>query len=350
MKKVRRIALISALAAGAIIILPRTMPIVLAFPAAALLDPTVTGISERLKLRRGIVSVPVCAAFLGSIMCGLIIILYRGISLGVTALKKAPELIQPLISGIEERVYSLMIASPPEARGHIAQMIDAVSDAAADIPEKAAEKLADIMTRAVSNTPKALLGAAAFAIGLFFISAAFPDIKAFFLRQIPEERRERVRDIKSCVTGALSRWARSELIMCGITFCELSAGLIILRAKNALLIAFLTAIIDMLPVFGAGIVLLPWACVMLIKGEYVFAAGLSALYAVVTVVRGVTEPKIIGRGSGVPPAAMLAAMYFGSRTAGVPGMVLCPIGVIVLHDLNDSGYIRLWRKNESEIP
>ena len=128
-----------------------------------------------------------------------------------------------------------------------------------------------------------------------------------------------------------------------ITFGELAVGFLLLRVDLALLLAALVALVDALPVFGTGTVLLPWAVLALLGGETGLALGLLALYAAVSFVRSLLEPKLVGGKVGLPPLAALLAMYVGFRAFGVAGMILSPLAAILIKQLHDCGLIRLWR-------
>lgn len=75
------------------------------------------------------------------------------------------------------------------------------------------------------------------------------------------------------------------------------------------------------------------------------AAGLVllALYGVISLVRSVLEPKIMAAQVDLPPLAALAAMYVGFCAFGVAGMVLCPMALLFVKQLHDSGWLRLWK-------
>jgi predicted PurR-regulated permease PerM len=128
-----------------------------------------------------------------------------------------------------------------------------------------------------------------------------------------------------------------------LTFAELSAAFLLLRVDYALLLALAVAVVDMLPVLGTGTVLIPWAAADLLTGAPLRAAALMVTYGVVTLVRSFAEPKLVGSQIGLPPAAALAAMYMGFRAVGVAGMVLSPVALMVVKQLNDRGYVKLWR-------
>ena len=59
-------------------------------------------------------------------------------------------------------------------------------------------------------------------------------------------------------------------------------------------------------------------------------------------VRSLLVPRLVGSRSGVPPLIILTGMYAGSRAAGVAGMVLAPLLLILLKETHDSGLLRLW--------
>ena len=79
-----------------------------------------------------------------------------------------------------------------------------------------------------------------------------------------------------------------------ITFGELTLGFLFLGVDLSILLAALTALVDALPVFGTGTVLLPWALLELLSGRFSMALGLFVRYLIVSLVRSLLEPKLVG--------------------------------------------------------
>ena len=123
----------------------------------------------------------------------------------------------------------------------------------------------------------------------------------------------------------------------------LLAGFLLMGQRYALLLAAVTALVDALPVFGTGTVLLPWAAVCLLAGQAPRAVALAAMYAVISAVRSLLEPKVMAAQAGLPPLAALAAMYAGFRALGVAGMILLPMALLFVKQLHDEGYVGLWK-------
>ena len=128
-----------------------------------------------------------------------------------------------------------------------------------------------------------------------------------------------------------------------ITFVELSIGLSIIGIKHAVLVAFSIALFDILPVLGTGGIMIPWTVLTAIRGDFLLALGLLTVYVVVTVIRNIIEPKIVGSQLGLHPVVTLCSMFVGAQLLGVVGLFGFPIGLSLLRYLNDNGVIKVFR-------
>ena len=72
-------------------------------------------------------------------------------------------------------------------------------------------------------------------------------------------KRQLLFDVKNYLVGTVFKLILSYLCIMTITFAELSVGLLILRVPNAIGVAALIAIVDILPVLGTGAVVIPWS-------------------------------------------------------------------------------------------
>lgn len=186
-------------------------------------------------------------------------------------------------------------------------------------------------------------------IACCFMTSEFDEIKAFIVCQFPEHRRKDLSRAKHILRSSLGKMGKAYLLIMLVTFIEVSIGLTVLKLLNVfnssyiMLIAAGTAVVDILPVLGTGTVLIPWAVYSLITGNLGMGIGLLVLYAVITVVRQIVEPKLVAGQLGLSPIVTIAALYFGLKVFGVLGMFVTPILVIMLKLLNDEGIIKLWK-------
>ena len=117
----------------------------------------------------------------------------------------------------------------------------------------------------------------------------------------------------------------------------------LLGIKNAFAIAFIIAVLDILPVLGTGTVLIPWAVLAFASGRISTGVGVFGLYLVITVVRNLIEPKLVGKQMGLSPVIMLPCMLIGLKFFGIIGLFVVPLLVSFLKQLNDRGIIKIFR-------
>lgn len=182
-----------------------------------------------------------------------------------------------------------------------------------------------------------------------FMTADYDLITRFVYCQFPKEKRKDLTRAKQLLKMNLGKMAKAYALIMLVTFTEVFIGLTILKmiglfnSSYIAVIAVVTAIVDVIPVLGTGTIVLPWAAYSFITGNIGMGVGLLILYAVVTVIRQIVEPKLVSNQLGLPPFVTLIAMYLGLKIIGVLGVFILPILAIMLKLLNDEGIIDLWK-------
>lgn len=200
---------------------------------------------------------------------------------------------------------------------------------------------------AATGLPSALLTLAFILLGTYFMSGEQHRISGFLARCLGEKGTQLCRQLRSFLYESMGKWLRAQCILICITFCELSVGFFLLKLPYAGLLALLTALIDALPILGAGTVLLPWAFFSLLLGQKGLALGLGLLYAVMLLVRSLLEPRIVGAQLGLDPFVTLLCIYFGFRIAGLAGMFILPVVVLTALKLKEWGCFPLGKDTGS---
>lgn len=197
--------------------------------------------------------------------------------------------------------------------------------------------------------PSVLIAVVITLVASCFMTTEYPKVMAFIRLQFPEHRRNDIDRAKVLLRSSLGKMGKAYALIMLVTFIEMSVGLTVLRligvfqSNYIIMIAVVTAIIDIVPVLGTGTVLIPWAVYSFITGSFGLGIGLIVIYAAITVIRQVIEPKLVAGQLGLSPIVTIAALYFGLKIFGVLGMLITPILVIMLKLLNDEGIIHLWR-------
>lgn len=210
------------------------------------------------------------------------------------------------------------------------------------------------MYSVVKNIPSVLIGIVIGFVAWIFFTKDYDKVVRFIQRQMPKDKKNTLVEFKQVFYKTILTMFRAYgLIMC-ITFGELLLGFSILSMlgimKNGYfaLIAAGIAIFDILPVAGSGGILIPWAIVCLVTGNYKQAIGLIIMYVVITVIRQYIEPKIVGTSLGVNPIVTLMGLYFGLKLFGFIGMFIVPITIMTLKALNDNGRISIWKTSAND--
>lgn len=110
-------------------------------------------------------------------------------------------------------------------------------------------------------------------------------------------------------------------------------ALLIIKNPYAVVLGILIGIVDMLPVFGTGTVLLPWALFELVNKNVTSAVVLVSAYVVTYFVREIMESKCLGDKTGIPPFVMLMVIFLGIMIYGIMGFILGPVSYCIMKAL-----------------
>ena len=178
--------------------------------------------------------------------------------------------------------------------------------------------------------PKALLFAAVVIIATYYFAIDRVKINCFFLSLFPKKLRPMLKATRDSLAETVGRFLRAYGLLFLITFFELLLAFIIMGIEYSFVLALLIALVDVLPVLGTGTVLIPWGIIALASGNIGTGIGIFIAYAIITVVRQILEPTIVGKFIGLSPLAALASMYVGLKLMGIVGLFVFPLGAILL--------------------
>ena len=309
-------------------LLPIIAPFIMAFAVSAVVWRVARGMSRALRLPYAL-----CAAL---VMTALMI----GVGMGIfyicrQLLWEIRSVLSALsVGGIDdlERIFLLMKRIPvlsdfgeeaQEVKGSIYQIIRQCLSRAGSV-------ISDFLGRAIRSTPTFFIGSIVTVVSCYYMSIGFDSICAFLGGLLPRWTARRAGELKSGFFDALGGYAKAYSMIFALTFFQTLMGLLILCPSRAWLGALIVAAVDVLPVFGAGFILIPWGVVSLALGEHFLGVGLLVLYVIMTVVRQIVEPKIIGESLGSHPLGTMICMFVGYRLFGVMGMLLCPVFLSVI--------------------
>ncbi len=166
-----------------------------------------------------------------------------------------------------------------------------------------------------------------------FISLDYSAVTSFLVSRLPPKGRKLFFECKEYLTVSLLGMVRAYFLLMCLTFAELWLGFFLLGIEHSCFFAFLFAFLDILPCIGVGLLLIPWAVCELLFDQWTLGLGLLILYAIISFVRNIMEPKIVGHCIGLPPLVTLVAMYAGLTLCGFWGLFLAPPLVLLIRFL-----------------
>lgn len=316
------------------------LPFLLALGIALLCNPIVEYLRIHLGFRRGFSSLLLTLTLL--FLLGGITSLAGTTLLGEAQalLEKAPKLLAAapqLLEGLLARLERMGTLCPPWLSEMLrSRLLQTVSDAGT-LFSSLAGKLLTALTGLAASLPHFILFFATTILAIYFTLAAYPLLCSFLRTRLSKKNQRQLKLVRSGVTQSAVQWLRSQLVLLCVTFSELLVGFFLMRQSYALLLALLTALLDALPIFGTGTVLLPWAVILLLLGNVPRALALLALYLTTLLIRSILEPKLIASRAGLPPIASLLAMYLGFCTFGAAGMILFPFLLLLAAQVLQQG-------------
>lgn len=128
-------------------------------------------------------------------------------------------------------------------------------------------------------------------------------------------------------------YLKTEALILIINWFVCSFALFLIRNPYFFLLGMLIAVLDALPVIGSGLFLVPWSIFEFLGQHYFSAAVLITAYLISLFTREIMEAKLLGKGMGLNPFFMLAAIYVGVELFGAAGLFLGPIGAVLIRAL-----------------
>ena len=173
--------------------------------------------------------------------------------------------------------------------------------------------------------PMIAVGVLVCVVSCCFMTTDYRTLRDMILSQLSQKRQSAVIRTKQVTFSTLGKMGKAYSIILFVTFMEMLLGLSFLKLIHVydsgyiFAIAFITAIVDIIPVLGTGTILIPWALWSLFTGDVGLGIGLLVVYAIISVIRQVIEPKLVASQFGLPAFLTIMAMYVGTQLFGFIG-------------------------------
>ncbi len=334
------LTLTAAVILAVIFVVPRVivyfMPFVVGFLFSLLVNPIVRFLDKRIRISRkfgSMLMIALAISIVALIVYGLVLALRTGLKDFMDYLPTMSENAELEVMNAIERLQNLINDLP---------FINGVD--LSDLANNVMEFMGGLLTKAESGETVSAIGDVAKGIPNMIVYIIMGFLATYFFiadreklvekldNILPAAFKEKTLRLYRQTLGAVGGYFKAQFKIMGMIYIVLVIGLIVLQVKYAWLIGFGIALLDMLPVFGTGTVLLPWAVIKLFSGSYQIAIGMIALYVLTFLIHQLLQPKMVGDSLGMNPFAALFFMYVGYRVSSVFGMIVAiPIGMLLIN-------------------
>ena len=315
------------------------MPFVIGWMIALIASPPVRFLEKHLKIKRKVGSAVTIIAVIAVVIIGGYLLGAKLIEEIVDFIGDLPLMWEGLQRDFAESAQRLQVASRllPKSLGDTIKNIsenigEYVGDFVGKLGDKMSSPTLEALSRFAGNIPSIFIGVIMCLLSAYMFVADKEYVPHLLKKVLPLSITERWSLIKRGLYRAVGGYFKAQFKIEVWMYLLLATGFWILRVRYAFLIAIGVALLDLLPFFGTGTILLPWAAIKFLSGDYMMVIGLLIIWGVGQLARQVIQPKIVGDSVGLAPIPTLILLFVGYKAAGVIGMIIAvPIGIILLN-------------------
>ena len=316
------------------------LPFLLAFFLSLALNPLAEKLQKKLKLPKGLTAIIVIiltVGILGTAVGGLI---WKIVSEARSIYNQIPDIYESMVESFENlqnSMFYIYSSMPEEIQVVFDNIGDNFKNGFAKIVEENYKPVVYGAGNIAKKLPSVFIGIIVFILSLFFIMSDQEKVKNTVKKCFTKSFLEKASDVGGQLKIYLGGYIKAQLVIMSIAFVVIFVGLSILRVEYAMLIALGIAALDALPLFGSGIVLIPWSIISLLSRDFKMGVGLLIIYLAIVLTRQMLESKIVSHNLGTNPLLTLMSMYIGYKIFSIGGMILGPIILVLVISFHKAG-------------
>ena len=333
-----------ALFLAVILLLPRAvlffLPFVIGWIIALIAGPLVRFFEEKVKIKRKVGSAFVIIV----VIAAVVLLLYAVISqlaqqaMGlITALPEMWAGVESDLENVWDKLSLLLEKLPVKSSMNMDDLVSRIGAALGDFFGSLGTPTIEAAGNFAKQLPSILIGLIMALLSAYFFVAERDQINEWCRTHAPVSVQQRYQMVRHSLMRSVGGYFKAQFKIEVWMYVLLLVGLGLLRVNYFALIALGVAFLDLLPFLGTGTVLIPWAVIRILAGDYKMAVWLLIIWGGGQLARQLIQPKIVGDSMGVPPLPTLFLLFVGYKVGGVIGMIIAvPVGLL-LYSLYQEG-------------
>lgn len=311
------------------------MPFVVGFILSLIANPLVRFLEKKIKIKRkyGTMLIIVFVIGLVVLLCyGIVMALAVGFKGFMNYLPTMTANAEAEIMAAIDRIEEVFWKVPVFENFNVDKVQNSITEALGSLVVGEDGVTVTAISGFAKSLPNMLVSGVVGFLATYFFIADRDKLTEMVSSRLPSSFQERTMQMYGHILKVVGGYFKAQFKIMGVIYIVITIGLMLLKVNYAWLIGFGIAFLDMLPVFGTGTVLGPWAIVKFFSGNYLTAVGMVILYLVSLLTHQLIQPKLIGESVGMNPFATMFFMYVGYQFYGVFGMIIAiPIGMLLIN-------------------
>lgn len=335
----------------ALLLIPRLlgffMPFVIGWIVAMIANPLVRFLEKKVKILRkhssAVIIVVVIASIVG-VAYLLIALLIKEIGQLMNDLPGIVDQVGIQFNEVSARIHELSVTLPSSVQNMINNFTMSIGDYVTNFVSDLEPLSMSAAGNFAKNLAELFLMVIVTILSAYFFTVSKDELVAGLKKHMPTSVINGWHliydNFKTAFGGYFKAQFKIMLVLTVIMFIAFE----ILGVGYSFVLALGIAFLDLLPVFGTGAILWPWAIIEVISGNYMSAVGLIIIYLICQIVKQILQPKMVGDSIGISPLETLIFMFIGYRFYSVMGMILgIPIGMVFINLYRIGMFDRLVR-------
>jgi sporulation integral membrane protein YtvI len=313
------------------------IPFLVAYIISIILDPLIKFVNKRTGLSRKTSSIIV----LFTIFSIIIILLIWG---SINLISETTNLLSGLNTYLEKTIILIKSLGSKIKIDDFKFSEDVISifqNTTTDYLNMITKYLKDLLTKIIdyiTSIPSMLVNIVITILATYFITSDKFYILDRMEHHLSKKMMGKVMKYAKSITSSLGGYLKAEVTLSLITFLVVLTGLNIfyligMEVEYPILMAIFIGFVDVLPILGAGSIMVPWSIILFLNNQVSLAFSVLGLFVLTVVLKQFIEPKLVSKNISIHPIFTLLAMYTGFKIMGVIGLLVGPIILIIFKNI-----------------
>jgi predicted PurR-regulated permease PerM len=171
----------------------------------------------------------------------------------------------------------------------------------------------------------------------FYLSVTSEGISSFLRIVTPIKNEKYILSLWKRSQHKIGLWMQGQNVLAIVVAMLVFLGLTLLRVDNALLLAVIAGVFEIIPIFGPILAAIPAVTLALVTNGMSSALLVVGLYIIIQQFENqLIYPLVVKKIVGVPPLISILALIIGAQLAGFIGLLISvPLATMLMEFLND---------------